>query len=565
MKANVGKTFGIVAILTVISKIVGLVRDIVVAQAYGTGIVADAYNYAYLFTGNVLVLFGGLGGPFHSATVAILGSRKKEESAGRLMTQILLFTFLSLAVISLIAYFAAPFVVDWQAESYKIDLSRLPETLKNKDLPFLRDLYKTQLLQQFNIMLPLIVISGLVGISYGILNVYNKVLWPSLSPAIASIAIIIAIAFWTDPATALVTGIPLALGTLIGAIGQLLAQVPSTLKTGLKYSFSLEPQPGLKEYRSMLWPAIFSTSIGQLTVYVDAFFTNAAAGQGGWTAIINANRLVQLPLGVLLTAMLVPMLPRFTEQVSDKRFDDLKKELRRALRFLWFLALPLTAILMAIPSPIIQMLFQRGNFNSESTLLVTSALIFLTPSIFFYVARDLMTRVFYAFQDSNTPYRVAIIAILVKAGLDYVFVCQMNMGVSGISLATTLITLMNLLLLTFFLKQKLGLLGFHKLIRPVGIMSVAAIACSIACFFSYDGIMKGLADNAVHLSFISSKSLAESLLLLLSVSCASLIGFIVYGIVCLACRLQEPLMVAQRIPLLRNFTSKIPEPQEQEE
>lgn len=545
-KANVGKTFGIVALLTILSKIAGLARDIIVAQAYGTGIVADAYNYAYLVTGNVLVLFGGLGGPFHSATVAILGNRKQEKTAGKLMAQVLLFTFCSLTLISIAAYFAAPYLIDWQAQTYKIDPTRLPDLLKGQDINFLRDFYKQQLQEQFNIMLPLIVISGLVGVSYGILNVYNKVLWPSLSPAIASLAIIIAVVGWTNPQTALLTGLPLAVGTLAGAIGQLLAQVPGTLKTGLKYAISLEPQPGIKEYRSMLWPAIFSTSIGQLTVYVDAFFTNSAAGQGGWTAIINANRLIQLPLGVLLTAMLVPMLPRFTEQVSERRFDDLKEELRRALRFLWFLALPLTAILAAIPAPIIRLLFQRGNFNAESTELVTAALVFLIPSIFFYVARDLMTRVFYAYQDSNTPYRVAVIAIIVKAGLDYVLVCQLNMGVSGISLATTLITIMNLALLMFFLKQKLGLLGFNQLLRPVFIMLTAATIGGAACFGAYSALTY----------FLQFLPLAQFLRLLLSVGGASAAGLLAYLIVCLSAKLKEPLSVAQRLPFLRNLVAK---------
>lgn len=548
VRANVGKTFGIVAILTVLSKVAGLIRDIIVAQAYGTGIVADAYNYAYLFTGNILVLFGGLGGPFHSSTVAILGGRKQEETAGKLITQILFFTFSSLLIVSLLAYLVAPCVIDWQAASYKIDTSRLPDVLKNESLQALRILYKTQLTQQFNIMLPLVVISGLVGVTYGILNVFNKVLWPSLSPAIASLAIVIAVLFFTDRQTALLTGIPLAVGTLAGAVGQLLAQIPGTLKTGLKYSFSFEPQPGLNEYRSMLWPAIFSTSVGQLTVFVDAFFTNAAAGQGGWTAIINSNRLVQLPLGVLLTAMLVPMLPRFTELVGKEKFDDLRKELRRALRFLWFLALPLMAILMALPAQIIQLLFERGNFNIESTFLVTSALTFLTPSIFFYVARDLVTRVFYAYKDSRTPYKVALIAIIVKAGLDYLLVYHLNMGVAGISLATTLITIMNLSLLIFFLKQKLGFLGFAKLLRPLFIMLSAAAACAIVCFYTYLSVKHGLSGS--ELIALPQESF---ILRVLTISCASAAGLAVYVIICLGFKLEELSMVAKRIPLLQKF------------
>ena len=564
---SLGKTFGIVAILTVLSKVIGLVRDIVVAHAYGTGIVADAYNYAYLFTGNILILFGGLGGPFHSATVAILTPRKDDENAGKLILQVFLITLLCLIVISVLAYFAAPYVATLMATSYRgeITFDKLPEALRVKSLadagyhgnaafstlsPQVKDavlngltsMFKEQLILQFLIMLPLIIISGLVGISYGVLNVYNKIFWPSLSPAIASIAIIGVVAF-SDPKTALYTGVPLAIGTLIGAVGQLLAQLPDVMKTKLKWSFSTKPEDGCNEYAAMIWPAVFSTSVGQLIVYVDMFFTlNGPVGQGGWTAILMSNRLVQLPLGVLLTAMLVPILPRFTEQVNAGRMDDLKEEIRKSLRILWFLSLPLTALFLVIPSQIIQLLFQHGEFTPESTRMVTVALLFLAPSIFFYVARDLITRVFYAFKDSKTPFHVALVAIIVKAILDYFFVYHTKLGVGAISLASTVITLVNLSLLTHFLKKKVGLLGFSQLLKPLGIMFTASALCAASAY----GVMQLVGDFGQ----------LNRLYLLLAVGAASAIGGIVYLITCIICRLEEPSLVAARVPLLKRLVPK---------
>ena len=106
-------------------------------------------------------------------------------------------------------------------------------------------------------------------------------------------------------------------------------------------------------YVKVLWPALISTSIGQLIIYVDSFFCSNI-GEGAWTAIANANRLIQLPLGVLITAMLVPILPRFSEMAANKKNEELKIEFRRAISFLWFLALPLSAILLALPEPIIK-------------------------------------------------------------------------------------------------------------------------------------------------------------------------------------------------------------------
>src|SRR5271155_6143741 len=102
---SLSKTFSLVAFLSVVSKVIGLLRDIVVAAAYGTSILADAYNYAYLFTGNILILFGGLGGPFHSATVATLTPKRSDPEAGTLVSQICLFTAIALAVIGAAMYF----------------------------------------------------------------------------------------------------------------------------------------------------------------------------------------------------------------------------------------------------------------------------------------------------------------------------------------------------------------------------------------------------------------------------------------------------------------------------
>ena len=549
---SMGKTFSVVAILTILSKMIGLVRDIVVAHAYGTGIVADAYNYAYQFTGNILILFGGLGGPFHSSTVAVLGGRKNDENAGRLVTQVFVATFLVLALISAVAYLVAPHVVDFMAANYKFDYADLPQQLKSFSKAQLIALYKTELLKQFYIMLPLVVISGMVGITYGILNVYNKIFWPSLSPAIASIAIIIAVLGFSNPETAPFTAVPLAIGTLIGAVGQLLAQLPDTLKTKLKWSLSTKPEDGCKEYATMMAPAIFSTSVGQLTVYIDCLFTNTI-GQGAWTAILMSNRLVQLPLGVLLTAMLVPILPRFTEQVSANKIDDLKAELRRSLRFLWFLSLPLATLFFVIPEPIIRLLFQHGEFNEESTRLVTLALVYLAPSIFFYVARDLITRVFYAYKDSATPFRVALIAIFVKTVLDYTLVFHTNLGVAAISLASTLMTFINLCLLAFFLKEKIGNLGFTLLIRPVSIMFLASALCGAAAW--YIASLVGAEHVLVFLkeSLHIPGQMAQLLQQLIAISLATASGGAIYLGTCLGCKLDEPLMLALRVPILRRI------------
>ena len=117
-KASLGKSFSLVAILTVVSKLAGLIRDIVIAGVYGAGVLADAYNYAYLFTGNVLILFGGLGGPFHSATVATLNPRKDDPKSGVFITQVMVATGLVLLILAGLVCVIAPYLVQMLAGDY---------------------------------------------------------------------------------------------------------------------------------------------------------------------------------------------------------------------------------------------------------------------------------------------------------------------------------------------------------------------------------------------------------------------------------------------------------------
>lgn len=580
-KPSMAKTFGIVAALTVLSKFAGLARDVVVGGRYGTGVISDAYLNATQFTGTVFILLGGLGGPFHASTVAVLEHKKDDEDAGALVGQVLAITVLLLAVATIIVYVLGHLIiVPWLASQYK-----------NKDgIPTqaVQDALRDSTLQQLDIMLPLIVIAGVIGVVYGVLNIFNKVAWPSISPAMASIAIIVALVLFNDPHS----GVPLSVGTLIGAIAQLLVQLPSFFSTGFKYSIPFKPQPELKKYCMMLGPAIVATEIGQLVTFVDMSFSNNI-GSGAWTAINMSNRLIQLPLGVLITAMVVPLLPRLTKAAKEERVDDLKEDLRKSLRVIWFMGLPLSAVLLALPTEIIKMLFERGQWTDYSTWITAAALILLVPSVFFYVARDLATRVFYAYQDSQTPFKIAIAAIFIKTALDFILVmvvaplvapalyasmgsqlpyelhgstsaaaaqqatARSLCGVAAISLATTIMTVFNLGLLTSMMRRKIGLLGFRKLIAPVTIMLVASTVCyalTLGTFKAYEYALH--TTSLSHIVENASKLMPSLRLpLLLGVGTASIVGMLGYLVVCLIAKLEEPHTVARRLPIIRRLVS----------
>ncbi|MBZ0187609.1 MAG: murein biosynthesis integral membrane protein MurJ [Candidatus Obscuribacterales bacterium] len=507
-REGLGRTFGLVAALTFGSKFIGLIRDIVILQAFGTSRITDAYYYSYMVTGNFLVLFGGMGGPFHSSAVSVMASRKDAPAIRQLIGQVLLFTTIVLCLLMVLVYLLAPFVI--------------PAFNLNAD--------PNEVLADLNIMLPMIVITGLVGVGAGISNTFKEFFWPSLAPAVASVAIIVAVLLYPETG-----GICLAVGTLLGAIGQFLVQLPGIMKSNPGFPSLTRFETGVKEYFLMLGPAAISTSIGQLNVYVDVFFMSNLA-QGSYTALLNANKLLQLPLGVLVVSMIVPLLPRFTEQVAAGEIDQLKDQFRRALRVLWFMVLPLVTLMLAMPIPIVSLLFQRGQFNEESTMLVVLALSYLIPSAFFYVARDILTRVFYAHQDSTTPFRIGLASLAVKALADWLLVGPLGLG--GIALSTTIVTIFNMTLLAYHARKKIGSLGISSLFKPAGIMIGASAVCGAAAY--YTQIL--IADN------LSLKGTAGAFaVLLISIFSGAAIGLAIYLGICLLLKLEEPSIALARI------------------
>jgi putative peptidoglycan lipid II flippase len=257
--------------------------------------------------------------------------------------------------------------------------------------------------------------------------------------------------------------------------------------------------------------------------------------------------------------MLVPMLPRFSQLAHADNIEGIKNDYRRALRFMVFLSMPLAALFFALPRPIIHTLFERHHFTALSTALVSAALLWLAPSIVFYVGRDLITRVFYAMKDSKTPYYVALIAIVVKAGLDWIVVFKLgtiaqflgiNIGrndlqfwqMGGLSMATTLITIMNLSLLSLALKQKIGRLGLSSTLKPMALMLTAGTVCGALSW----GIFFGLMQIFGHADMDLTQVHTFQSLCFVGVSCT--VGMFAYLIACIAFKLEELDMLKRRLP-----------------
>lgn len=474
------RSFSLIAVVTIISKILGLVRDQMIAHGYGASLVSDAYLYAFQIPAFALVLLGGLGGPFHTATVSVLSKLMKENESPTERAQQLTNTFITVtgfvfALLALLVFLFAPQIIQLIASQASAEL----KTLASWHLRW---------------MSPMIFIGGVIGIFYGVANAYHRFFWPSFSPSAINISLILwLLLLGPDPATG---GYALAISTLLGAILQVGMQLPDYFKTGFRLfpAFRLR-DPDFKAMGELLFPAAIGTTIGQLNIYVAMFFVSQL-DPGGWTAIMLGNRLIQLPIGVLTIAMLVPLFPRFSRWVAEKDFQSLKTSFRDGILSLWLLSFPIIAIIVLIGHSSVALLFQRGAFDAEDTRMVASVLVILSLSILPYMLRDGVTRIFYAFNDSRTPLIAGLLSIVINALFNALLVGPF--GISGIALSMVIVTLFNAVVLSVLVRRHIPDLRILGFFAPCLKMLFAALLASAVGILALTSLHAALPALSLH-------------------------------------------------------------------
>lgn len=473
---SVLKAAWLIAVVTIISKLAGFFRDVVIANYYGASVASDAYYYAYQIPALAVILLGGIGGPFHSATVAVFTklipnlNEKPPQEAEKLFNTFITASFIIFTILTVIFYFYSHPIMSLIISDGNSELINLAST-------------------HLKIMSPALVVGGLIGVYYGILITYKEFILPSLSPIIVSVVIILALVITGGDKT----GVVLASATVIGACCQLILQMPRVRQIGyrIKPNFLFFNNANFNSILELLFPAILSSTIGQVHIYVDMFFASCLEN-GAWTAIGFANRVFQFPVGILVTAFLVPLFPLFARLVGDKDFEGVKTYFNKGVGVLFFAAFPMIICILLLGRDGVALIFERGAFNDSATFMVTQALWFLSFSILPYVFRDSITRVYYSFNDSATPFIVAFSSIVLKVFLNYLFVKQMQLGIGGITLSTTLVTLFNAIVLGILINKKIKL-NYKELLVNLCKMTVASVITFIICWLTIkytNGIMQ---------------------------------------------------------------------------
>lgn len=462
------KAAWMIALVTIASKLTGFVRDMVVANFYGATQVSDAYFYALQIPSLAIIILGGVGGPFHSAAVAIFSklipeyNSKPDEYVNKLYNTFLTVSFLFFAILAIIGFLFADKIMGVIISAGSPELVNLAA-------------------QHFRIMSPILLIGGIIGIFYGLLICHKQYILPNLSPMVLSIVVIAIISIVHNDKS----GIALAVATTIGALCQLLIQFPKLRQIGyrIKPNLNVINNQEFKNICELLFPAILSSTIGQISIYIDMFFASTLV-EGAWTSVVFANRIFQFPVGILVTAFLVPLFPIFSRLAGEKNYESIKTYFNKGVGVLFFVAIPMVILILLLAKDGISLVFERGAFNSEAVIMVSEALCFLSFSILPYVFRDSITRVYYAFNDSKTPFVIAMSSIGLKAFLNWLLILKLNMGIAGITLSTSCVTLFNAVFLGLLIYKKIKL-DYGSLFKNLAKMMLAGyltfVICSYVC------------------------------------------------------------------------------------
>lgn len=454
--SRVVRAAGVVGMATMLSRVFGFIRDMIVAGLFGAGFTTDAFFVAFRIPNLLrrLLAEGSLTVSFVPIFTEYLKNRTREEA---LELADVTFTALSilLVVVSLLGILLSPLIVTVMAPGFV-------KSPAQYDLA----VFLTRM------MFPYILLISLVALCMGILNSLRHFAAPALSPVVLNLAMIVATltlrGFFREPITAL------AIGVMAGGVLQLAMQWPFLVRMGvrLKPNFRFR-HPGLRRISLLMLPASFGAAIYQINIFIGTILASLLP-TGSVSYLYYADRIVELPLGVFAIAVGTATLPSFSEQVAQGRFDELKRTIAFSLRIILFITVPATVALIALRVPIISVLFQRGEFGIPSTLNTAQALLFYAVGLWAFSVIRIIVSAFYSLQDTKAPMKAAIVALIVNALFSVALMFPLQHG--GLALATSIATTVNVGMLWIILRKRIGKLLDRNFYGSLGRTFLASFA-----------------------------------------------------------------------------------------
>ncbi|MBF0296719.1 MAG: murein biosynthesis integral membrane protein MurJ [Magnetococcales bacterium] len=435
-RSSLIRSTGIISFFTLLSRISGFIRDMIIAQAFGAGMGADAFFVAQKLPNFLRRLFAE--GAFSTAFVPVFADHlAQNDPEGTRNAVRAVFTYLFLVLLLVvgvgevimpgIVFVAAPGFID---EPEKFDLAVLLS----------------------RVTFPYILFISLAALAAGILNSHRRFAVPASMPILLNLSMITGatlLAGMTDPPT-----LGLAIGLLVGGCMQLAFQFPSLAKLGLMFRFRWDPRhPSIRRILGLMGPSLLGVSVAQINLLLDLFLASWLP-EGSISYLYYADRLLEFPLGLIGVALATAILPTLSARAARGDHAGFQDDLTMALRVIIFLTLPATVGLIVLREPVLALLFERGAFAPATTHLTANALLAYSVGLIALSTVKVTAPAFYAMQDTRTPVRIAIICLAANMIMNIALMFPLQHV--GLALATSLGGFLNATLLLRALRRKTG-------------------------------------------------------------------------------------------------------------
>jgi putative peptidoglycan lipid II flippase len=430
---NLLKALATVGSMTFVSRILGFVRDTLVARVFGAGVLTDAFFVAFKIP-NLLRRLSAEGA-FSQAFVPVLAEYKNQrgpEATRDLVGHVTSLLALVLIAVTVLGMLAAPWIVYVSAPGFTSSPDKFALTVELLRITF-----------------PYIFFISLVSLAGGVLNTYNKFSVPAFGPVWLNISFIVAALFFApyfDPPIKV-----LAWAVFVGGIVQLVYQLPFLAQIGflprIRFNFKDE---GVRRILKLMGPAVFGVSIAQLSLLINTIFASfLETGSVSW--LYYADRLMEFPTGILGVALGTILLPSLAKSHADKAHGEYSQLLDWGLRLTFMLAVPAAAALAVLAVPLVASLFLYGAFDAHDLDMTQQALVAYSAGLLGLILIKVLAPGFYARQNIKTPVKIAVFTLLATQAMNLLFVWQLKHA--GLALAISLGACINAGLLYYYLRR----------------------------------------------------------------------------------------------------------------
>lgn len=467
----------LVMIITMVSRVLGLVRAGIIAYYFGASAMTDAFFSAFKISNFFRQLLGE--GALGSSFIPLYNERVEsegEENSKQFIYSILNLLFVFSTIVTILMIIFSQGIIDGIVSGF-------PDETK---------IIASRLLKIMSVYFVFISLSGMVC---AILNNFKQFAVPASTSIFFNLAIILASMYFGKT-----YGIDaLAYGVVIGGLFQFLVVLPAFFKIMKGYSFKIDwKDPYLKKIFIMICPMLIGIVARQVNTIVDQMFASYLS-EGGVSALENATRLYLLPVGVFGVSISTVIFPALSKAMSKNDLDGATDNIIKGLNILLFLIIPSTAVLTFYAPEVIRLTLSYGKFDEEAVRVTSQALLYYSLGLYFYTAIYLMTRAFYSVKNSKYPVKFSIISIVINIVLNFLLI--KSMAYRGLALSTSIASGVNFFLLLIVFRRKYINFSLKKsYIFFIKTFIITAIAL-IASYKIDNTIIKLVVFSAVYMLF----------------------------------------------------------------